>query len=80
MEREGMHYHALAPQTALYASSGRRSLWQASRFAWGVFWRLPRYPLRQFDVIDLHAFPFLSVVPFWLVHGLFASQVPWLLT
>ncbi len=77
---DGLHYHALSPKLPLYTGSGRRSMLQALRFAAGVFWRLPRCGLKQFDVIDIHAFPYLSVPPFWLVRKLTARRCPWIVT
>jgi len=80
IQRDGLHYHAICPKLALYGPDGKRRALEPLRFAWGVLTQLPRYDLKSFDLFDVHAFPFLSVPPFWLVRGLRARQVPWLLT
>lgn len=78
--REGLHYHALSPKMPLYGRSGKRTMFQALRFAAGVLLRLPRYKLAEFDVIDIHAFPYLSVPPFWIVRNLTARRSAWVVT
>jgi glycosyltransferase involved in cell wall biosynthesis len=78
--RDGLFYHALCPRLPLYNARGRRSLIEPLRFAWGVLTRLPRYRLERFDIVDLIAFPYFSVLAFWLVRTLSAANVPWLLT
>jgi len=80
IRREGLHYHAICPNLPLYGPDGKRRASQPLQFAWGVLTRLPRYDLKSFDLFDVHAFPFLSVPPFQLVHLLRARRVPWLLT
>lgn len=77
--RQGLHYHALCPRMDLY-SAARRRLAQPLRFAWGLLARLPRYRLDEFDVIDVHAFPIASLLPFWLVRRLAAPRVPVVVT
>jgi glycosyltransferase involved in cell wall biosynthesis len=77
---DGLYYHALCPRLPFYTAAGRRSLWEAVRFAWGLFRRLPRYRPRDFDLFDLHAFPFFSVIAFRLVRALFARRLPWVVT
>lgn len=78
--RDGLHYHAVCPNIPLYTADGRRRTSQPLRFAWGVLTRLPRYDLKSFDLLDVHAFPIASAPAFWLVHALRARRVPWLLT
>jgi glycosyltransferase involved in cell wall biosynthesis len=80
MVHDGLHYHGVCPRLPFYNAAGRRSLWEALRFAWGLFWGLPRQRLRDFDVLDLHAFPFFSVFGFRLARALFARRLPWVLT
>ncbi len=80
MTRDGLHYHGLCRGAALYTRSGRRGWLPPLRFAWGVLWKLPRYRLREFDVIDVLVFPFLSVPVFAAVRWLWARRVPWILT
>jgi glycosyltransferase involved in cell wall biosynthesis len=80
MLRDGLHYHGLCRGAALYTRSGRRGWLPPLRFAWGVLWKLPRYRLREFDVIDVLAFPFLSVPVFVAIRWLWARRVPWILT
>jgi glycosyltransferase involved in cell wall biosynthesis len=77
---DGVSYHALCPRLPFYTADGRRSLAEALRFAWGLLRRLPRYRLGEFDLLDLHAFPFFSVLGFRLARALFARRLPWLLT
>ena len=76
----GIHYHGIAGGGELYDSGGRRSIGPPLRFALAMFFRLPRYDLGSFDVIDVIAFPFLSVPPFWLTRFVRFRQVPWVLT
>lgn len=78
--RDGLHYHAVAPNIPLYGAVGKRRIAQPLRFAWGVLTRLGRYDLKSFDLLDVHAFPFFSVPAFWIVRLLRARRVPWLLT
>ena len=80
IERDGLRYHAVGPNVPLYGPDGKRRAAQPLRFAWGVWSRLGRYDLASFDLLDVHAFPFLSVPPFQLVRRLRARRVPWLLT
>ena len=51
---------AVAPGGELYAPSGRRRIWPALRFGWGVFRRLLRDP--SFDVVHTASFPYFSVL------------------
>ncbi len=78
--REGIHYHALCRAAPLYQASGRRSLLTALRFAVGVLWRYPKHRRKDFDLINVVAFPSLAVPAFWLVHCLFVRRCPWFVT
>lgn len=80
IERDGLHYHAVAPNMPLYGIDGKRRIAQPLGFAWGVLTRLGRHDLKSFDLLDVHAFPFFSVPAFWIVRLLRARRVPWLLT
>ncbi len=78
--RDGIHYHALCRARPLYQPSGRRSLMTALRFAMGVLWRFPGHCRKEFDLINVVAFPSLAVPAFWLVHCLFVRRCPWFVT
>ena len=78
--RDGLHYHAVAPNMPLYGADGKRRITQPLGFAWGVLTRLGQHDLESFDLFDVHAFPFFSVPAFWFVRLLRARRVPWQLT
>jgi glycosyltransferase involved in cell wall biosynthesis len=79
MVREGLHYHGLCRALPLYTAGGRRSIWAALRFAWGLFRRFPRYRAVGFDVVHLLVSPVVSVPAFWLMQRLSMQRVPWAL-
>lgn len=80
MVRDGLHYHAVCPRLPVYNARGRRNFLQPLRFAWGLLLRLPRLSPGSFDLFDVHAFPFFSVLAFWVVGWLRIRRLPWLLT
>jgi glycosyltransferase involved in cell wall biosynthesis len=80
IEREGLHYHAICPKLPLYGPSGKRTIKQPLRFAWGVLTNLGRYDVASFDILDVHAFPFFSVPMFQVARIAHFRKVPWLLT
>lgn len=80
IEREGLHYHAICPKLPLYGPSGKRTISQPLRFAWGVLVNLGRYDVASFDLFDVHAFPFFSVPMFQVARVAHCRKVPWLLT
>lgn len=78
--RDGLHYHAVCKNLPLYGPSGKRTISQPLRFAWGVLRNMKRYRPETFDLFDVHAFPFFSVPTFQLARLLRFRRVPWLLT
>jgi glycosyltransferase involved in cell wall biosynthesis len=51
---------AVAPGGALYTRSGRRRVWPALRFGWGVFLHLLRNP--GYDAVHSASFPYFSLL------------------
>jgi L-malate glycosyltransferase len=76
----GVQYHGLCPRMPLYNAQGKRSITAPLSFAWAVLTRLPKRTMHGLDIVDVNAFPFLSVVTFWIAHRLFFPSVPWLVT
>ena len=78
--RDGLHYHAICKNLPLYGPTGRRTILQPLKLAWGLLNNLRRYQPETFDLFDVHAFPFLSVPAFQLARLSRFHHVPWLLT
>ena len=70
---------AVAPGGELYAPSGRRRIWPAVRFGWGIFRHLLRDP--RFDVVHTASFPYFSVLgaaaALWLRRSRATLVVDW---
>jgi glycosyltransferase involved in cell wall biosynthesis len=56
----GVRVVAVGPRFDLYASSGRRRIWPALRFGFGVFFHLFRHG-RRYDIVHTAATPFFAL-------------------
>lgn len=78
--RDGLSYHGVCSALSLYNSKGRRRLVQPLRFGCGVLASFVKYDLRTFDVMDVQAFPYFSVLAFWMGRVFCAPRLRWVVT